>query len=317
MDKYKIPLHIDKLITKEFCLQFMKELHCIWGFALEDFEYESVGAVEGTSGWYEGFTHACRKTKNDELYLYYLQLDWYNSDLFDYELTQKLVNYKLLLPETEVDEIARQNLMNYDDIGICNECSKYFNKNDMIEQKEDDDADELEIESLYTCYNCEGSKKVKELVYDKEKAIKSFLTVTENDYFICPQCHKIHHIQNKSKNDKTCIYCSIEKVPDTSVNEYYYNGIKENQKYHDSLISKKYQYKNYETEVKYSYEDEVWYGQIFPIENHEEFKDSVSFHSETFEAIQKEFEEAVDDYLIFRANLDSSEDIACIPLTND
>lgn len=301
MSKYKIPSNIDKFLTKEFCMQFLKELHSIWGFALEEFEYESVGAVEGTSGWYESFTHACRKTKNDELYLYYVHLDWYDSDLFDYELTQKLVHYKLLLPKFESDEIAKQNSINSDDIGICNECSKYFNKKDMIE--EDDSSEDLDMESLYTCYNCEGSKKVKELTYDKVKAISELLELTDKDYFICPKCNKIHLNQNKIDDTGTCIFCSIKKVPETSVNEYYQKGIAENQKYHDSLIPKRYEYKGYKTDVVYSYEDEVWYGTITPIENSEEFKDLINFHSEEHESIQKEFEEAVDDYLEFKKSL--------------
>ena len=72
--EYSIPENIKNLITPEFCKLFMKELHMIWGFSLEDFDYDSVGYCEGTAGWYESFTSTCRKLKQDELYKYYLSL---------------------------------------------------------------------------------------------------------------------------------------------------------------------------------------------------------------------------------------------------
>ncbi len=52
-------------------------------------------------------------------------------------------------------------------------------------------------------------------------------------------------------------------------------------------------YKNYRTEVEYYPEDAIWYGRI------EGISDLVNFQSDTKDEIEKEFHDAVDDYLDF------------------
>lgn len=54
-----------------------------------------------------------------------------------------------------------------------------------------------------------------------------------------------------------------------------------------------YNYKGYTTTVEYDEEDDIYYGKI------EGIKDLVSFHSEQLENFEKEFQSAVDDYLLF------------------
>ena len=294
--EYSIPENIKNLITPEFCKLFMKELHMIWGFSLEDFDYDSVGYCEGTAGWYESFTSTCRKLKQDELYKYYLSLPWYDSDIFDYELTQILVSEKLLLPESETDEIAKQLGISSEDICVCDQCGKYFRKTDVVEKNEED----IDY-SIYVCKHCEGIGEAYPVVCDTKKAIHDILGKTKEDYFVCDKCGKIHSINHKG--EKYCLNCEQEMVPDTNVNYYYREGIIENEKYHDSLIPKHFEYKDYQTDMIYSYEDDLWYGTVKTIKDPEKFKDLISFHSLTRDNREKEFQDAVEDYLQFLSEI--------------
>ena len=92
-------------------------------------------------------------------------------------------------------------------------------------------------------------------------------------------------------------------VPDTNVNYYYREGIIENEKYHDSLIPKHFEYKDYQTDMIYSYEDDLWYGTVKTIKDPEKFKDLISFHSLTRDNREKEFQDAVEDYLQFLSEI--------------
>lgn len=56
-------------------------------------------------------------------------------------------------------------------------------------------------------------------------------------------------------------------------------------------MEKVLRYKNFETIIHFSPEDNIFYGKI------ENIEDFVNFHSNTFEGIEKEFRLAVDDYL--------------------
>lgn len=52
-------------------------------------------------------------------------------------------------------------------------------------------------------------------------------------------------------------------------------------------------YRGYKTTMKWDEADKIYYGKI------EGIKDLVSFHSNNVETFEKEFQKAVDDYLIF------------------
>ena len=65
-------------------------------------------------------------------------------------------------------------------------------------------------------------------------------------------------------------------------------------------------YRGYTTNVKYSKEDNIYYGKI------EGIKDLVNYESELkdgFKGIKKAFEEAVDDYIKFKEDLDENTEI--------
>ena len=116
---YSMQHNIKKQMDYKFCETFMKELHNVWGFSLNDFNWESIGYCEGTGGWYESFAATCRILNKGELLLYYNNLSWYDSDLFDAELSELLVTYKLILPTVETDEMARQLDIDEDNIKHC------------------------------------------------------------------------------------------------------------------------------------------------------------------------------------------------------
>ena len=60
------------------------------------------------------------------------------------------------------------------------------------------------------------------------------------------------------------------------------------------------EYKGYYTKIEYSVEDQVLYGKI------EGIKDLVNFECENLADVEKEFHDAVDDYLAFCEDLGQS-----------
>ncbi len=228
--EYSIPQNIKKLITPKFCTQFLKELHMIWGVSMHDFAYSNVGYCEGTAGWNEALTTTCRKLSVDKLYIYYASLPWYDSDLFDAELTEMLVEQKLILPTPEQDEIARQSGVSSDDIEICDGCYQYFYKQDLCFLQDENDA----FENKYLCKQCMNEKTLIPLTWDKKRAIYEVLEKTEGDYFICEKCGNAHY--NHHKGEKYCLHCEQEKVPNTTINKYYRDGIELNKEYRYNIL---------------------------------------------------------------------------------
>ena len=218
--EYAIPKEYKKDIDKKFCKKMLQELHIIFKVSLEDFDYECFSYLEGTGGWYESFATTCRELKKDKLLIYYNSLEWYDSDLFDAELTECMVNNKLILPKSEIEEVARQNNISADKIVYCEECGKYVDKKDAIYNKK--------IFKMYYCQNCETSKKYE---LDKKKAIKEWLKLNNSDYFICEKCKKANLIYNKGK--KFCKSC------EKGNSNYYKEQIDQNKKYAMNLKNKK------------------------------------------------------------------------------
>lgn len=60
-------------------------------------------------------------------------------------------------------------------------------------------------------------------------------------------------------------------------------------------------YKGFCTIIKYSKEDKVYYGKI------ENIPDLVNYESENYEGLERAFHEAVDDYLVFREEIEKGE----------
>ena len=100
--KYTMPEEIKKQITPEFCKQFLEDLRVIWPSEIKEYGYEFVSNVESTRGWNDALKATCQKLSLKKLYAYYNKLPWYDSDLFDWELTKLMVERGVLVRnETE------------------------------------------------------------------------------------------------------------------------------------------------------------------------------------------------------------------------
>ena len=294
---YSLPKEYSDMMDYDFCKTMMMAIHNIWGISAEDYDYESVSYCEGTGGWNEAFMTACRIYKKDELAKYYCTLPWYDSDIFDGYLSQKFVDYKLLLPQFETDEVARQLEIDADKIKVCDKCGKYFIEEDCIFTNEEE-ADE-DWESLYTCKKCLNGEDVKHLEYSKQRALKEILELDPDKYFVCKECGKIHFNYNKGESGR-CRYCEIQEISENkNANFYYQECIILNEKYFRAFFPKNYEYQDYECEVRYSVEDDVFYGKITKYKG-EYVSDLISFHNELYSNMRKEFESAVKDYIEFK-----------------
>ena len=90
---YKIPDDILAKIPEHFWPAFAGELVSVFGHDLfETYESKDGGTesglyyIGGTAGWNVALKMTCWKLNIDWLYDYYYKLEWYDSDLFDYEI---------------------------------------------------------------------------------------------------------------------------------------------------------------------------------------------------------------------------------------
>ena len=100
---YAIPEKKKKLITKEFADEFIRQLILVFGGdgsqSLADWFKESGAHITGTRGWGTALKKTAETLGCPELYEYYNQLEWYDSDEFDGKLYDIVCGY----------EIARSN----------------------------------------------------------------------------------------------------------------------------------------------------------------------------------------------------------------
>lgn len=261
---YSIPHNIQKELDYRFCKTFMKELHNIWGFSLNDFNWDSLGYCEGTGGFDEAFVTTCRLLKKDKVFLHYASLPWYDSDLFDGELSDLLSLYKFILPKTEIDEVARQNDISVKKIRPCYKCGDYYLKDDISKlPKDDEDYFKSKFEKQYGCNKCLGKKnnKKKKLSYDITIAISEVLGLEEKDYFVCEKCGKYHLMFNKTKGQNVCNHCIIDETSENkNANKHYQESIILNEKYRYGLKSKEYKVKDKIIIISYNKETDMFIG---------------------------------------------------------
>ena len=281
---YSIPEKISEKLDEEFCRLFVKELHMINGFSLEEFNYDSVAYIEGTGGWYEALATTCRLTNKPEVLIYYNSRPWYDSDCFDSCLCDLIEKYKLILPGDEIAEFARQNGIPEDDIGYCNECYSYFNKKD-LEATDDEE---------YICKACNGHGEAHSLDINREKAINDILGINNNEYFICENCGKIHY--NFNKGNKYCLYCEIQNESENpNANNHYRESIDLNKKFLYTYTKKTLKYDIWEAEVSYIPEDDIFVGRITKKDG-SVFRDSITFYNKNINEMEKELKRAVENY---------------------
>ena len=87
---YNIPEEKKKLITKEFADEFIRQLILVFSTpdsqSQADWFKESGAHITGTRGWGIALNKTAESLGCPELYEYYNQLEWYNSDEFDDKL---------------------------------------------------------------------------------------------------------------------------------------------------------------------------------------------------------------------------------------
>lgn len=152
--KYSIPENIKVLITDIFLKEFRNQLFRIHKhYGLNTFADEGIPMNTSTSGWYAAFGKACIETQNLELFDYWRGLEWYDSDIFDGELADMLVDKKLILPS--IDEIIYEKLgIKSDDLAYCGECGKLYTKDMVVDMGEDSEFIDSHI-SQYLCLHCQ------------------------------------------------------------------------------------------------------------------------------------------------------------------
>jgi hypothetical protein len=152
--EYTMPENIRQLIDKDFCVQLREELYKIFNLSLNDFVNETVLYYGGTAGWNTAFALACINTNKDELYNYYKTLPYYDSDFFDGDLQDLMVNYKVILKGSIEELLVNELGLNYEDFSSCIMCGKNYLKKDMTEDKEFSD--------YLICNKCKEDKENKD-----------------------------------------------------------------------------------------------------------------------------------------------------------
>lgn len=99
-NQYRIPEYIKGNLTKEFLQAFVNNLMVVFDIDELDKDsfltFESISMCESTAGWADALEMACLFAKMFDIYSYYLTLPWYDSDMFDAEITDMLVDYSII-----------------------------------------------------------------------------------------------------------------------------------------------------------------------------------------------------------------------------
>lgn len=158
--EYKIPQDIKKLITDDFLKEFRNQLFRIHEYySLETFAEYGIPMNTSTSGWFAALGKACLLTHREELFDYRRSLPWYDSDVFDSELAEMLIERGFILGD--LYKIIEEQLgIKSEDLRYCNNCGKIYSKDMVVEIEEDDDDNFLT--SGYRCLCCQDIKETKD-----------------------------------------------------------------------------------------------------------------------------------------------------------
>lgn len=263
-DGYVLSQEIKDEIDIDFCKTFINELHNIFGFSISEFTNEFIWYVEETGGWYEAFTTTCRKLKKDDLMLYYMELAWYDAEMFASEITQILIERNIILADIENEEkgyvkmMTKQKGLQENDIFICDSCQSIFLSKYKKEYKEKlADGTFVLYELCPNCYmenrymnnelteeeekehtkNPNPPTYAEELPINREEILVATTIWKDKDLFTCPNCKKIHLVANKNSNGQCnfCYYQSLAENETKNANAYYKQQIKENREYTKQL----------------------------------------------------------------------------------
>ena len=159
--EYTIPEHIRNLVTDDFLKEFRNQLFRIHDYySLDLYADHGIPMNTSTAGWFAAFGKACLVTHKEEILDYWRTLPWYDSDIFDGELADMLVERKFILDDSS--KVIGQLLgINPDDIVECCDCGKVYTK-EMVSVLTEDDEDYEEDWTQYRCFYCQDVKNLKE-----------------------------------------------------------------------------------------------------------------------------------------------------------
>ena len=174
--EYTIPKDIKDLITDDFLKEFRNQLFRIHEhYSLETFADFGIPMNTSTSGWFAAFGKACLLTHKEVLFDYWRTLPWYDSDIFDGELAEMLIDRKLILGDS-TKIIGKQLDINEDDIVYCLDCGKFYTK-DMVTVLSEDDEDYIYDKDYiqYRCFHCQDYKNRTNKEYEVTDYYKNIL----------------------------------------------------------------------------------------------------------------------------------------------
>jgi len=150
--EYTMPKEIKALITDDFLKEFRNQLFRInEHYGLDTFAEYGIPTNPSNSGWFAALGKACLLTNKEELFNYWRTLPWYDSDIFDGELAEMLIERHFILGD--LSKVIEEQLgIKDDELVICNECGKWFTKDMVIEAKEED---EYYCWDIYRCLHCQ------------------------------------------------------------------------------------------------------------------------------------------------------------------
>ena len=157
--EYTIPEDVKKLITDDFLKEFRNQLFRIHEhYSLDVFAEEGIPVNTSTSGWFAAFGKACLLTHKEIVLDYWRTLPWYDSDIFNSELAEMLIDRHFILGD--LSKVIEEQLgIKESDLRVCNECGKLYSKDMVVEIA---DTDEEEQICKYRCLYCQDVKDLKE-----------------------------------------------------------------------------------------------------------------------------------------------------------
>lgn len=155
IEKYTIPDEIKEMMTYDFLKEFRNQLFTVFDFDLET-NANTLYGIESTNGWANALKAACHNTGKDDIWNYWNELEWYDSDVFDSELSDMLIENRLFLPTLEV---IFKNYLNIEleDLRVCDNCGRLFTRDMVIARTGVDAANDIAYE--YICKHCNSHKE--------------------------------------------------------------------------------------------------------------------------------------------------------------
>lgn len=155
IETYTIPVRIKEMMTYDFLKEFRNQLSTMFDFSLDTYA-DIIQGVESTTGWANAFQDACRNTDKEFIWNYWNDLEWYDSDQFDSELCDMLVENHLILPTLDVILKTYLNI-EAEDIRVCDYCGRAFTKDMIVTHTGVDTANDVAYE--YICKHCNKHKE--------------------------------------------------------------------------------------------------------------------------------------------------------------